>query len=248
MGRDDGDVQVIAHRGASGYLAEHTFAAYDLALAQGADALEVDVRATADGELVLVHDETLQRTVGDDRRVDELTAAEIAALDHDARPVALDAALARYGDATAYLVDLKDPTPAWEDRVVEALDRHGLRHRATFQSFDLDALARLHAADATLPITALYRRADSLELDVDAVPPFAAAFSPCHVAVDAELVGRARARGPGVTPWTVDTPDDAGRLLALGVDALITNRPDVVRGVAPRTEEHEPGSRGRIAG
>src|SRR3712207_2038110 len=144
--------QVIAHRGASGYESEHTFAAFDLALAQGADVLELDVRATADGELVAVHDPTLARTTTDPRRVDELTT-----LDHPARPVELGAVLERYGDSTRYLVDLKDPDPAWEGRVVAALARRDLSERATLQSFDLQALERLHADAPELPLAALYR-------------------------------------------------------------------------------------------
>lgn len=60
---------VIAHRGASAYAAEHTFAAYDLAIAQGADMLELEVRATADGQLVVLHDRTLLRTAADPRPI-----------------------------------------------------------------------------------------------------------------------------------------------------------------------------------
>src|SRR5918993_392641 len=94
------EAEVIAHRGASAYTPEHTFAAYDLALEQGADALELDVRSTADGALVLLHDATLLRTTNDPRRVDELTSAGLAELDHPAAPVALDSVLGRYGDET----------------------------------------------------------------------------------------------------------------------------------------------------
>src|SRR5947209_4904443 len=59
--------KVIAHRGASAYAREHSLAAYDLAIEQGADALELDVRATADGGLVVLHDRTLRRTARDPR-------------------------------------------------------------------------------------------------------------------------------------------------------------------------------------
>src|SRR5215212_8927313 len=120
---------VIAHRGASGYAAELTLEAFDLAVEQGADVLEVDVRVTADLELVTLHDPTLLRTVSDPRRVDELTGSEIGDLGHPARPVPLDDVLGRYGSPMRYLVDLKDPTPAWEPRVVETIERHGLRER-----------------------------------------------------------------------------------------------------------------------
>lgn len=225
---------VIAHRGASGHAPEHTLAAYDLALDQGADALELDVRVTADRELVLVHDATLERTTGDPRRVEELTLAELAALDHPARPVALGAVLARYGRRTRWLVDLKDPRPAWEGLVVEAIERHGLRDRATLQSFDLDALARLARIAPGVPLAALYRRAASLALDVDAVPAFAAAVGPWHGVVDEALAARAALRGLRLHPWTVNDRVEARRLLALGVAGLITDVPDVVVEARPR--------------
>jgi glycerophosphoryl diester phosphodiesterase len=235
--RPRAEAQIIAHRGASGYAPEHTFAAYDLALEQGADALELDVRATADGALVMVHDETLLRTTDDPRRVDELTAATLVALDHPASPVTFDAVLERYRDDTSFLVDLKDPTPAWEGRVVESLERHGLRERAVIQSFDLAALDRLRRVARSIPIATLYRRADRAAIEIDAVPRYAEGIGPWHGVVDAALVDAARARGLAVRPWTVDDPAEAERLRELGVDAIITNMPDRIasgaRGPAP---------------
>ncbi len=223
--------EVIAHRGASGDAPENTLAAFDLALEQGADALELDVRPTADGALVTVHDPTLLRTLGDERAVEEVTCEELEQLDHPAGPATLDAVLERYSSSTRYVVDLKDPRPAWESRVVEAIERHGVGDRVVVQSFDRDALVRLHAAAPDLAYTSLYRRAESADIDIDAVPPFTAAIGPWHVRVDADLVDRAHARGLAVHPWTVDEPAEAERLLALGVSGLITNRPDVVRAV-----------------
>ncbi len=99
---------MIAHRGASGHAPENTLAAFDLALAQGADVLELDVRLF-EGELVTLHDPTLDRTTGGRR-------------DHPAAPARFEEVLDRYGSRTRYLVDLKDPAPAWERRVVELLD------------------------------------------------------------------------------------------------------------------------------
>jgi glycerophosphoryl diester phosphodiesterase len=188
--------EVIAHRGASGDAPENTPAAFDLALAQGADALEFDVRAAADGSLVTVHDPTLARTTGDERAVEELTGDELRRLDHPAQPTTLEAVLARYGSRTRLFIDLKDPTPQWEHRVLEAIDRHGVADRVTLQSFDTDALVRLHALAPALAYATVYRRADSVDIDIDAIPAFATGMGPWHPHVDADLVARARARGP----------------------------------------------------
>jgi glycerophosphoryl diester phosphodiesterase len=220
--------EVIAHRGASGDAPENTPAAFDLALAQGADALEFDVRAAADGSLVTVHDPTLARTTGDERAVEELTGDELRRLDHPAQPTTLEAVLARYGSRTRLFIDLKDPTPQWEHRVLEAIDRHGVADRVTLQSFDTDALVRLHALAPTLAYATVYRRADSVDIDIDAIPAFATGMGPWHPHVDADLVARARARGLAVRPWAVDETEEAERLLALGVAGLFTNLPRVV--------------------
>src|SRR3954469_3555179 len=89
--------EVIAHRGASAHAPEHTPAAYDLALAQGADRLELDVRPLADGTLAVVHDRTLARTCGDPRAVGRLAPEDLEALDPRRRPLLLEAVLRRYG-------------------------------------------------------------------------------------------------------------------------------------------------------
>jgi glycerophosphoryl diester phosphodiesterase len=219
--------EVVAHRGASAYAVENTFAAYDLALAQGADVLELDVRCARDGELVLVHDPTLERTAGDPRPVEALTSAALARLDESTRPPGFEAFLERYAGTARLLIDLKDPSPEWEEAVVEAIDRHGLHGRVVVQSFDLDALRRLHATAPWQPFAPLVPR-EAAPMDVlAAAAPFAEGIGPWHGAVDAALVDAAHAAGLAVRPWTVDDPAEMRRLLALGVDAIVTNAPDV---------------------
>ena len=172
--------------------------------------LELDVRLALRDELVCVHDPLPDR--------------KIARLD----PPRLETVLARYGVRTRYLVDLKEPTPEWEARVVEALERFGLGRRAMVQSFELAALARLHEHAPWLALAALYRRADSAVLTVDAIPGWARAVGVHHPRVDAAFVAAAHARELAVHPWTVDDRPEARRLVALGVDGVITNVPDVV--------------------
>lgn len=91
--RPTGDITVVAHRGASGTRAEHTLAAYQLALEQGADGLECDVRLTADGHLVCVHDRTVARTSNGRGVVSTLELAQLAELDFGSWKRAADAAL-----------------------------------------------------------------------------------------------------------------------------------------------------------
>jgi glycerophosphoryl diester phosphodiesterase len=223
--------EIIAHRGASAYAPEHSIAAYDLALAQGADLLELDIRATADGELVVLHDPTLQRTAGDGRRIAALTRAGLAALPAELRPVTLDAVLGRYGGATRLLVELKDPEPWWEGRVLAAVARHGLADRVVLQSFDARALRRLHAQAPQLACAPLLRRPPSAAR-LASLAAWATAVGVWHPLVDARLVAAAHARGLAVRAWTANAPGAIARLLALGVDGVITDVPDVALGLA----------------
>jgi len=168
------------------------------------------VRVTGGGEMVCVHD--------------PLPDEAIAALGAPR----LEDVLARYGTTTRYLVDLKEPAPVWEGRVVALLERLGLGRRAMVQSFDLEALERLHRAAPWLALAALYRRADSATLEVAAVPGWARAVGVHHPRVDAPFVAAAHVRGLAVHPWTIDDVAGAAQLVALGVDGVITNVPGVV--------------------
>jgi glycerophosphoryl diester phosphodiesterase len=218
--------EVVAHRGASARRAEHTAAAYDLALAQGADALELDVRATADRALMVVHDPTLQRTAGWPHQVAGVTLAEIRASCGERAPLTLDDVLARYGARTRYLIELKDPDPAWEHLVADAVARHRLHDRATIQSFDAAALRRVHDRAPWItcaPLVMLRRGPRTL----DRFASFASGVGVWHRQIDAGFVATAHARGLAVRAWTVNEPAAIRRVVALGVDGVITDAPDV---------------------
>lgn len=225
---------MVAHRGASAYAPENTFAAFDLALAQGADVLELDVRPAADGHLVLVHDPTLERLAGDPRAVAGLSMAALSSLDELIRPEAFDVFLDRYARGCRLLIDLKDPAPEWETRVVDAVQRHRLQGRAVVQSFDFQALARLHAAAPWLELAPLVPADVAPRQVLDATRAFARGIGIRHDCLDATIVADAQAAGLAVRGWTVDDPVAMRRLLDLGVDAIVTNAPDVAVGVVRR--------------
>jgi glycerophosphoryl diester phosphodiesterase len=225
-------VVVIAHRGASAHAPEHTFASYDLALELGADVLELDLRLTADGVPVVVHDRTLERTADDPRRVAEVRLAELRRLDPAVRPLSLEQVLARYGDSTRYLLDLKEPSAPVEALVAESVARHRLGARVQVQTFSRPGLRRARRCDPGGSLAQLYpplTTSARVRWDLVRVAAFAAAIGPHSAAVDAALVQAAHARGLRVQPYTVNDPVEIERLLALGVDALITDAPERVR-------------------
>ncbi|MFG2622893.1 glycerophosphodiester phosphodiesterase [Streptomyces sp. NPDC048507] len=241
------DVRVIAHRGASHAFPEHTVEAYRQAIADGADALECDVRLSADGRLVCVHDRTVERTSDGRGVVSAMTYEELSALDfgrwkgeaHRGAGVLLFEDLLKEALAAdrpvGLAVETKHPTRAGgrlEAELVRMLRENGLADgasgRVEVMSFSRTALTRLHRLAPGLPAVYLMERRLRPPR-----PPFAAHAGPGIELVrqDPGLVGRLKAKGLAVRVWTVDEPEDVELCVRLGVDALITNRPREVREV-----------------
>lgn len=195
---------VIAHRGASGYAPEHTLASYDLALELGADYLEQDLQMTSDGVLVVLHDDTLDRTTqGTCRgRVIERTLAEVkqcnvgawfnATYPSLARPAyadqripTLEEVLERYRDRASFYIETKRPdaAPGMEEALLELLDRYGLREpaatewRVVIQSFSDRSLLRIHEMDPSLPLVQLIRTRWTTPRSIQARLPEIAAYA-----------------------------------------------------------------------
>lgn len=230
-------IEVVAHRGASAHAPEHTLAAYDLALELGADALELDLRLTADGDLVVLHDPTLARTAGDPRAIARVTREELAGLDPAVRPLSLETVLARYGDGTRYLLEMKDPQPLMERRLLDLLIRLRLRDCVEVMSFDRLGLRRIGRLDATLALCPLYRTPVGAALlpRLGWISRYAGAIAIHRLAADPAVVYAAHARGLRVRAYTVNDAAELERLAATGVDGLITDAPERARAAAAAT-------------
>lgn len=220
-------MQIIAHRGASADALEHTWEAYDLALADGAKGLEIDVRLMADDRLAAIHDATLWRTAHDPRAVASVTRADVKALPKAVRPLRLSKILERYEGRCRFLLDLKDPSPVMEKRLTRLLRDFGMEDAVVVQSLDEVSLRRL--ARRGLSVAPLHdRRPGPRALD-RARNLGASGVTLRHQHVTAELLAAAAQRGLAVRAWTVNEPAEAVRLAALGVDGLITDRPGAIR-------------------
>lgn len=174
----------IGHRGASAYAPEHTLAAYDLALAMGADYIEQDLQLTADGILVVLHDDTLDRTARGPvehctgpvatKTLAQLRTCDVGTWFNEARPdrarpeyvglriPTLEEVFRRYRRRASYYIETKSPDDAdrMEERLIGLLRRYGLvraarRWRVLIQSFSPASLARLRALDPSLPLIQL---------------------------------------------------------------------------------------------
>ncbi|MCK2043173.1 glycerophosphodiester phosphodiesterase [Chromohalobacter sp. TMW 2.2308] len=170
------NVQVIAHRGASGYAPEHTWYAYDKALAMGTDYLELDVHMSADGHLVAIHDTTLERTTDGQGPVKEHSLDELKALDagswfNQAHPeyaddayagaklLTLDDVIDRYGQDVRYYIETKSPQdyPELQDALVSKLEAEGLVQSGSvvIQSFSQTSLQEIHDLNPDIPLIQL---------------------------------------------------------------------------------------------
>lgn len=249
------DVAVIAHRGASARAPELTMAAFDLAVEEGAHVLEVDVQFTADGELVLLHDPTLDRTARGPAEsctgpVSARTLAELGECDfgswfNDEYPAfaepdfigvpipTMTELIERHGTSVGYLIEIKSPEtqPGIEQALLDVLDETGLLSDAVpgqvvVQSFSAESMKRLHELRPVLPLAQLVTVGAPIDdALLDDIATYADAVGPLYALVDQTVVDAAHARCLRVTPWTVDDPAEMTRLLDLGVDGLITNTP-----------------------
>jgi glycerophosphoryl diester phosphodiesterase len=255
---DSDRIQVVAHRGASEDAPEHTLAAYVKAIEDGADALECDVRLTADGHLVCVHDRRVNRTSNGRGAVSTLELSALAALDFGSwkdseespdwgdreftSVLTLERLLELVADAgrrVELAIETKHPS-RWAGQVEERLLQL-LKH------FELDA----PPADGPSPVRIMSFSARSLHRIQAAAPTLPTVYLMQFVSPrlrDGRLPAGARIAGPGmrivrnhpgyidrlhraghrVHVWTVNEPADVELCVGLGIEAIITNRPKQV--------------------
>jgi len=225
---------VIAHRGASGTLPENTLPAYELAVSQGADMIEIDLHRTRDGETVVTHDEDLAR-LGGRGEVAEADVAEIRALDAGggAAVPTLDEVLDAFGGRVPFNLELKRGRRRryddLETAALAAVERRGLLESTLFSSFDDATLAELGSQSPEARIALLLSARSASRPIERALALGAEAVNPSLFVVTPELIEAAHQVGLAVHVYTVDAEDDMLRLIDLGVDGLFTNFPARMR-------------------
>jgi glycerophosphoryl diester phosphodiesterase len=230
-------VLLVGHRGARGEAPENTVAGFEHALAVGVDALELDVRLCADGELVVVHDDTLDRTTDAGGPVAALTAPELARVDaRGSFPVwpepvgvpTLGEVLDRFAGRTRLAIEVKRDAPDRMARVVEQLvamlRARRLGDRVLVTSFEPQALATARRLAPELP-RAYIGAFDSPEYLGRAAELDCAQVDVPVATGSAEVVRAAQALGMRVCGWLGNTPDTLRVLVGWGVDAITTDYP-----------------------
>lgn len=230
---------IFAHRGASAYAPENTLASFELALRQGTDAIELDAKLTRDDQVVVIHDQTVDRTTEGSGRVKELTLAEMRKLDAGSHfdvafkgePVpTLDEVFKAVGQLTYINVELTNyssVTDKLPEKVAMLVRKHKLARRVIFSSFNPIALIRIRrlVPEAPVGLLALPGKSGAWARGFPGRLIGYHALHPEHNDVTPTLVKNAHRRGHRVFTYTVNREEDMRRLLGMEVDGIFTDDP-----------------------
>jgi len=236
---------IFAHRGASAHAPENTLAAFRLAVEQGADGFELDAKLSADGQVVVIHDQTVGRTTGARGVVQEMTLAQLKALDAGSffastfanEPIpTLEEVFAELGSKTLINVEItnyRSPMDALPDKIANLVIQFKLQDHILFSSFHPLNLIRVRRRLPDVPV-AILTQADQKGRLLRGW--FGRLFSPkflhpYYTDVTQTSLEAAHRLGRRVNTWTVNDPDEMRRLYKIGIDGIITDDPLLARQV-----------------
>lgn len=227
-------MQIIGHRGASALAPENTWESFDVALDIGVDAIETDVRATSDGELVLIHDERLDRTTNGHGYIQRTTWSSIKTLDagswfsdkyRDAKVPHLRETLEHYARLTHFVLEIKQP--GIEPQILKMVHDLGLLNRVTFTSFDFNTVQKIkfEAPDAKVGFLTSNIDWKNVTRVVDANLE---QFCPPANVVTRKLVVKWKDVGLEVRAWGVKNTTIMMKALEAGVDGMTVDFPHLL--------------------
>jgi len=242
-------VSVTAHRGSSLKAPENTLASMNQAIADGADYLELDVRLSGDGQVVVSHDNNLRRLTGVDRNINQMTLDEIEQVDVGAYfgdafvgeriptfQQVIDNAKGRIG----LYVELK-PEPGDTERlaakVIDQLKASDMLDHAVIASLSPDVIGAVKDIDSEMRTTLFLQfilpgALNTTDADIIGLR---------HTQANPSLLRTIHGTGRGVAVWTVNDPRDMSRYIDMGVDNIITDRPDALTAILEERREMSDG-------
>lgn len=238
-------IVIVGHRGAAGHAPENTMASYLLGLSMKSDMLEIDVHLSKDGEIVVIHDPTLERTTNGQGNVCDYTVDELRQLDAGScysekfagqqiptLKEVLDLCRGRAGILLEIKGSTKGAYPGLEQQLADQLvaaNMHTPEANVIIQCFDPEVIQRFHQIMPDMQVGML------INLEKDLTPEriqwfstFSNYFNVMIGRLTKEVVDTAHACGMKVFPWTVRNRDEVQPLLDLGVDGIIADYPDYV--------------------
>ena len=216
----------VGHRGARAYEPENTLRSFQKALDLGVDAVELDVRRTKDGEIVVIHDADVKRTTNGEGLVSDLTLKEIKALatEKDEKIPTLEEAFDCLDSKVKIFVELKET--GTEEQVLEIVKKKRVNKNVVLVSFLEDALKKVRQLDPEVETGLIYAKHSNplkaaLELKAQWLLSF---YKFTHTA----NVQKAHENGLKVLVWTVNTPLEAANMAKKGVDGIASDKPDIL--------------------
>lgn len=243
----------IGHRGAAGEAPENTLASFELALRQGADGIEFDVQLSSDGVPVVIHDARLNRTTSGSGWVYEHRARVLRRLDAGSwfNRRFPSRARERYAGVRIPLlseilpwvrarqclafIEIKDPTPGVEAKILKEIDRAGVWRLARVVSFDVRTLERVRHLNSQVRLGLDISRRLLAIREAEALG--AEALLPHWVIASRRFIRHAHRASLQVIPWTINYPRHMRRKILDGVDGIITNHPARLTEVVARLQK-----------
>lgn len=238
---------IVAHRGASGAAPENTMAAFERAFEIGVDFIELDVHETKDGQIMVIHDATVDRTAKGGVRgpIANLTFEQIRALDAGSwkapeyageKIPTFHEVLVAFKGRAKILIEIK--ATGIEQKVADIILATEMEDSVFLQSFDVETVRRCRQLLPQVPAGVLYSRPAATfaamlgyekKVMSTAADVGASFIGVDYRALNAKLVNRAKAEGLKVYAWTVNEETDMRSMMEMGVNGIISNYPDVVK-------------------
>ncbi|MCR5467454.1 MAG: glycerophosphodiester phosphodiesterase [Lachnospiraceae bacterium] len=246
----DSKILVWGHRGASGYAPENTLDSFEKAIEMKADGVELDVQLTKDGEIVVFHDETVDRVSGGHGYLKDMTLSELKGLD-------VSIPIEGYAKKTSIptleeVLDLIKPSnleinielktgifkyEGIEEKVMNLVAKKGMEDRIWYSSFNHESILRVKELDKKARCGLLFgdiivnpcEYTNGLNAGIEALHP-----AIYHFGQDNKYIEKAKKAGLKTHIWTVNEKEHMEMLVKAGVDALITNYPDRARDIVDK--------------
>ncbi|KGX84418.1 glycerophosphodiester phosphodiesterase [Pontibacillus litoralis] len=249
----------VPHRGASAYAPEHTIVSYELGQQMSGDYVEIDLQMTKDGELIAMHDDTLERTTGESGDVSAYTLAEIKQMDagswfNDTFPSlaqdyyeqltipTLEELFLHFGTGVRYYIEIKSPreNDGIEEKLLQMMDAHNISSKdVLIQSFSVRSLKNVQRLNEDISLVQLLRydqKARMTKNELEAYKQYAIGIGANYEQLHEEYVHQVRQNGLELHAYTVNKKEDMHRLLDWGVTGIFTNYPDRLREVLEQRE------------
>ncbi len=219
---------IIAHRGASAYEPENTLRAIKRALELNAKMIEVDVRLSKDGQIVVIHDDSVDRTTNGKGYVENLKLEELKKLDagKGERIPTLQEVINAVRNKAILIIEIK--VLKIEDSLVKIIEKEGIEKEVVITSFYHPILRKIKELNPTIKTGVIFKCHPVKPVDL-ALNANSDSLFPEHKYVSEEMVKEAHENDLKIYPWTIDDPNRANQLIEMGVDGIVTNKPDLLK-------------------